>query len=195
MATKRLVYGVGVNDYEGGVKANGKAIKSYRTWSNLLKRCYSQTYQERKPSYKGCSVCKEWLYFSNFKKWFDENYRFDLEEKGVRLDLDKDLLSGKSKVYSPDTCIFLPHRINTFITNKYNTNTSGYIGVHRHKSSNKWESQTSDFNTNKNKYLGLFTNPEEASQAYVNARKIEAEKAKQYLRELGYTEDVVSKIS
>ena len=48
-----------------------------------------------------CSVCEEWKHFSNFKKWFDENY---IEG----FDIDKDILIKGNKVYSPEACSFVP---------------------------------------------------------------------------------------
>ena len=32
----------------------------------LLKRCFCEKYQKRKPTYKNATVCKEWLDFQNF---------------------------------------------------------------------------------------------------------------------------------
>lgn len=66
----------------GTYKPTGKV---YKTWHNMIIRCYSNDYHQREPSYKECSVCEEWLNFQNFAKWWHINY---LEEG----DLDKDLL-------------------------------------------------------------------------------------------------------
>lgn len=60
---------------------------------------------KNKPTYEGCTVCDEWLYFSNFKKWFDENYIEGFQ-------LDKDIIIRGNKVYSPQTCCFVPKEIN-----------------------------------------------------------------------------------
>lgn len=190
----KLVYGVSVNDYDGRVKINGKMIKSYNTWKNMLERCYDDKLLKKYPTYTGCTVCEEWLYFSNFKKWFDEHYRWDLDEKGLRPCLDKDLLVKGNKIYSHDTCIFLPNSVNSFLANKQSRNTSGYIGVTWCKKHSKWEAQITDFNNGKNKFLGYFIDILDAHFSYVKARKIQCEKVKEYLRSLGYKEDVVSKI-
>lgn len=190
----KLVYSVGVNDYEGRVKINGKMIKSYDTWKHMLERCYDEKYLSKRPTYIGCTVCDEWLYFSNFKKWFDENYRWDLDEEGLRPCLDKDLLVKGNKIYSPNTCIFLPNNVNSFMTNKQSHNTSGYIGVTWCKKYGKWEAQIKDFVTSRNKFLGYFENILDAHLAYVDGRKNQCEKVKEYLRSLGYEEDVISKI-
>lgn len=190
----KKVFDVGINDYEGKVKISGKKIKSYQVWQSMLRRCYDKKFQEKQPTYIGCSVCDEWKYFSNFKSWFDKNYRYDLEELGLKPSLDKDLLIEGNKVYSPSTCVFLPHRINSFLANIYATNTSSAVGVSWHKHNNKWVVQIKDFDTHKRKNLGYFTSIEQAKECYIKAREIEALKAQEYMRDLGYSEDVVSKI-
>lgn len=105
----KLVCGVGVNDYEGSVYVNGKRMESYMTWHNMLERCYSTKYQRNKPTYIGCTVSNEWLSFSNFKKFYDANYREGFE-------LDKDILFPGNKVYSKDTCVFVPQYLNNLLT-------------------------------------------------------------------------------
>ena len=76
----KLVCGVGVNDLgyrtqvrEEVTKNGGKRIlktvftcKYYAVWDSMLKRCYSEKYLERYPSYIGTSVCSEWLSASAF---------------------------------------------------------------------------------------------------------------------------------
>lgn len=190
---RKLIYGVGINDCEK-VSIDGKNIKSYVVWTSLIKRCYNTAFKEKYKTYENVFVCDEWLYFSNFKKWFDENYRWDLVEKGIAVELDKDLLSNNCKIYSPETCIFLPHKINIFLTNNRTKNTSGYIGVHKRKNSEKYEVQIREFGTSRQKYLGLFKNIEEANEAYIFARKIEVDKAKKWLFELGYSQEILEKI-
>lgn len=109
MTRKRnLVYGVGINDYPFSIKKNGRVRYSYAKWKSILQRCYDAKFKLTHPSYKDCKVCNEWLFFSNFKKWFDENYI-----EGY--DLDKDILVSGNNIYSPQTCCFVPHHINTLI--------------------------------------------------------------------------------
>ncbi|MGL6184678.1 MAG: hypothetical protein ACRC1T_04800 [Clostridium chrysemydis] len=189
----KLICGIGVNDY-GKVSVKGKNIKSYVVWTSLIRRCYDSKFKEKCKAYDNVTICDEWLYFSNFKKWFDENYRWDLVEQGVTIDLDKDLLSDNCKIYSPETCIFIPHKINIFLTNNRTKNTSGYIGVHKRKNSDKYEVQIREFGTSKQKYLGLFKNIKDANDTYISARKIEADKAKKWLSKLGYNEKILEKI-
>lgn len=187
-------YGVGINDYNGAVRIDGKVIKSYRDWQNMLRRCYDSKYQELYPTYADCTVCEDWLKFSKFKEWFDANYPQHLEEQGVILQLDKDLLGKDSKIYSPDTCVFLPSCVNSFIINKEKNNKLGHYGAHWQEHAKKWRVRINDFHSYKSIHVGYFNNIEDAKNAYIKARAVEAEKAKGYLRGLGYNEDIVNKI-
>ena len=102
-----------------GVAVNGtsftKAEYSVRCWLDMLRRCYPVSEREKRvfSAYKDCSVAKEWLTLSNFLYWFDTNYR-----KGYVL--DKDLLAnGTKKIYSPDTCCFIPPEINGLLQTEH----------------------------------------------------------------------------
>ena len=76
----------------------------------MIKRFYYENSLKKRPSYIGVTVCDEWLCYANFKEWYDENI---YEIKDERIHLDKDILIKGNKVYSPETCIFAPQRINT----------------------------------------------------------------------------------
>lgn len=121
----RLVYGVGINDanyvvskYDSsgsGATRQNKLIwrcPFYMKWVAMLKRCYGKLGDY--PSYKTCYVCNEWLIFSNFRAWMNEQ---DWEGR----ELDKDVLVKGNKVYSPDTCVFVESRINKFILCEHNS--------------------------------------------------------------------------
>lgn len=102
-SVKKPVYGVGINDTDYVFET-----KDYKIWRNMLERCYCEKTQQKFPTYKGCTVCEEWHLFSNFKKWFHDNYIEGWE-------LDKDIMIIDNKVYSPDTCCFVPREINSFL--------------------------------------------------------------------------------
>lgn len=93
-------------------------------WRRMLDRCYSEYYHKHNPSYKGCSVCDEWLKLSNFYNWVIK------EESGYRegYHLDKDILIKGNKVYSPETCCFVPSEINELFIrmNKGENQRKGY---------------------------------------------------------------------
>ena len=104
----KLVSGVGINDLSENVIVNGVALQFYNTWNHMIQRCYSEKCQLKQPSYIGCSVCDEWKHLSNFKKWYDENYK-----EGFHL--DKDILIEGNKVYSPATCRYVPRYLNNLL--------------------------------------------------------------------------------
>ena len=104
-----LVFGIGINDE---ITPATKCHKAYNHWQMILKKCFDQEYKAQHPTYKNVTMCEEWKRFSVFKKWFDSNY-----VEGY--DLDKDLLSDNGrKMYSPDTCCFIPHNLNVLLCSK-----------------------------------------------------------------------------
>lgn len=107
---KRLKYGIATNDM-----LNQEKTKCYKVWDGMLQRCYNPTRRKKWPSYENCTICKEWLVFSNFKEWFDENYIDGYH-------LDKDILSVDAKTYSPYTCAFIPPRLNTMLSHTVDVN-------------------------------------------------------------------------
>lgn len=176
---KGLVQGIGINDANYVVKVeetlgyiNGKqkrklvwACPLYQLWMNMLQRCYSEKWKAKNPSYKGCSVCPEWLTFSNFKAWVEQQ---DYEGK----QLDKDLLIPDSKLYSPDTCVFVSRQVNSFLLERGNDRGEYKIGVSRSDTNKKFKAACSNPFTGKQEYLGYFTREDEAHEAWL-AKKLE----------------------
>lgn len=79
-----------------------------RIWQSMHDRCYKTELHTRRPTYAGCVVCEDWHTFSKFITWFDANYI-------PGNSLDKDILVRGNKVYSPETCAFVPNYINNLI--------------------------------------------------------------------------------
>ena len=75
--------------YDGNDNCSSKA---FCFWTGMLERCYSQKLKQKHPTYIGCTCCSEWKYYSNFKKWFNENY-YEFENCKYEMNLDKDILS------------------------------------------------------------------------------------------------------
>jgi len=156
----RLVYGVGINDsiYPMSVKTDGMH-KIYTTWISMLRRVYGN--REKEPSYKGCSVCDEWLSLSKFSAWMQAQ---DWEGKN----LDKDVLVPGNKVYSPDTCYFVNNQINALLTFNQSKKTEYPVGVTRDKPSHLY--QVNVRINGRPKYLGVFRDIESAGNAYITAK-------------------------
>lgn len=159
------VYGVGIIGNEKTRDENGKTIKSYLTWTSMLNRCYSDKEQKKYTTYKDCYVCEEWLNYSNFKNWYDENY---YEIYGEQMALDKDILMKGNKAYSPNTCVFVPQNINNLFTKSNKTRGKYPIGVIFNKYANKYQVNCNIFNNEKSqqKYLGLYNTIEDAFKVY-----------------------------
>ena len=161
-----LLYGVGINDahYVVYPTINGKRVMCpfYAKWKHMLERCYRPKHHLIHPSYRGCSVVEEWHTFSNFKAWMQTQ---DWEGK----ELDKDLKVFGNKVYGPDTCMFIPPLINTFI----NVPTVGKykVGVsYDHcRIQNKYQARIRKYG--KHYHVGYFNTEDEAHEAYNEKRK------------------------
>jgi hypothetical protein len=165
----KSVYGVGCSGIGKYSRINHPKI--YFTWKDMLRRCYDEKEQKRSPNYIGCSVAEKWLNFQVFAEWFEEYYK-------ENFDLDKDILIKGNKVYSPETCTFVPQEVNLLLI-KSSTKRGEYpIGVC--KEGLRFRAELSI--NGKKFYLGLFDTPEEAFQAYKVAKekqiKIIAEKYK-----------------
>lgn len=193
MKKQYLVCGVGISDIKIRDE-NGELLKSYVIWKEFLRRCYSKKSHKKNPTYINCTASDEWIYYSNFQKWFDNHYI-----EGYHL--DKDLLQEgvENKIYSADTCIFIPHALNSFFTNTHSTNKSGYIGASWYKKYNNWRASISVYDhenkTKKYKHLGYFDDIIDASNAYKKARQIEAQKWRVIMKERhNWSDDLCSKI-
>ena len=158
---------------------------SFKTWEWMLQRCYSKKALKRNPTYEPCYVCEEWHEYYNFKIWFEENY-YTIENE--IMEIDKDILFKNDKIYSPETCVFLPHCINSIFC-KTNASRGEYlIGVSYHKRIDKFQSYcTVD---NQRIYLGYYNTIEMAFNAYKtykeNYIKTIADKYKEYIPEKLY---------
>jgi hypothetical protein len=142
---------------------NRKESKIYSVWKTMLTRCYDVRFSKRHPTYKDCTVCKDWHSFQSFGKWYDENY---YEIEGQRMMLDKDILYKGNKIYSPETCVFVPDRINLlFIKNDANRGKLP-IGVTLNNINRKFQVSCSNGSRNNATYLGCYNTPEEAFQVY-----------------------------
>ena len=161
--TRKLVYGVGINDAEYFVKpvVNGKRdlCKFYDTWVHMLARCFSKKVHARQKTYEGCSVCDEWLTFSKFKGWMQT-------QDWTGKELDKDIINFGNKKYSPDNCAFVSSKTNCFVTEIRVTNGDLPIGVYFNKPSKKFLAQCYNPFTGKNENLGRFICKNQAHQAW-----------------------------
>lgn len=88
------------------------------------------------------------------------------------LDLDKDLLVPGNKVYGPETCIFVVHSVNAFLIDSAKARGQWPLGVSWRTRDNKFSANCNNPFTKRMEFLGYFTDPNEAHQAW-KARKLE----------------------
>lgn len=114
-----LLYGVGIDDFTGDPDS---IVSSYIVWKGMLDRCYNESSTRSCATYIDCSVTQCWHRYSDFKVWFDQNCIAGYE-------LDKDILIPGNRVYSPDTCCFVPPDVNKVVRWRRRLRRSGYPGV------------------------------------------------------------------
>ena len=155
-------YGVGyLGEGKYKTRENGKQTKCYDTWNNMLERCYEPKFQERQPTYKECEVCEEWHNFQIFAEWFEDNY---YEIPGEVMCLDKDILIKGNKIYSPETCVFVPEKINLLFIKSDNSRGNDPIGSHQLPSGNYRVRCSNGYGKYIN--LGTYSTPQEAFRVY-----------------------------
>lgn len=169
-----LVYGVGISE-EGkypryllqGVR---KPTIEYRIWFGMLNRCYSPNQQD---SYIGCEMSENFKNFQWFAEWCQHQTGFGL--KGYHL--DKDLLIKGNRMYSEDTCCFLPRSINNFLNVRSNRVKNGNLpegvcfSISRVNGKDYTYIQAGIAINGKRKSLGNFKTVKEASEAYLAAKR------------------------
>lgn len=158
MNNRTKLFGVGVNDLPYPVTkydiVDCKMIQTwicpfYACWKYMLDRCYNP--RESNKSYRDVWVCQSWHKASNFKEWME----IQRWEGNV---LDKDILVVGNKLYSPETCAFVPDYVNTFFATKKRTTQEYPLGVS--KQDNQYIARSSKI------YLGRFYNTHEAHSAW-----------------------------
>ena len=164
------VFGAGITGLEPIRDEQGEVLDSYKCWKSMLMRCYSAKFQEKNPTYIDCSVCDEWLYYPNFKNWYDNNY-YEINNKTSQL--DKDVSIKGNKIYSPDTCVFAPSFINKLFVKRQNDRGELPVGVCYNKTNKKYVAGLSVFKDGKSvkKHLGYFDTTEEAFKIYKQAKE------------------------
>ena len=133
--------------------------KSYVTWGNVVSRCY----RSKAKAYAQCEMSDYFKNYENFEKWWVNQIGCDQED----WHLDKDILVKGNKVYSEDTCCFVPREINNLLTLRRLKRGNYLIGVCK-KGRGFGSSLTKH---GKSVWLGTFDTEIEAFQAYKQAKE------------------------
>ena len=143
------------------VRENGKLTDKYKIWHGVLQRCYDPKFHEKHSTYKDCTVEDYLLNFQHMGKWLEDNY---YEVPGEKMCLDKDILCKGNKIYSRDTCIFVPERINLLFTKRDKSRGNSPIGATPNSSGNYQVRCHDEYG--KSIYLGTYNTKEKAFQVY-----------------------------
>ena len=160
------VCGVGVSGTKYPITVNGVKTKEYELWRDMLKRCYSDTYQKKYPTYEGCEVSDNFKNYEYFYEWCHNQIGFGIEG----FELDKDLLIKGNKVYNESTCVFIPAEINSLLIKCTASRGEHLIGVCWHKRDKVFMATVSK-NKGKQEHLGYFKTEVEAFNAYKQAKE------------------------
>lgn len=145
----KFICGVALNDLGDNPNYN-----VYLTWKRMIERCYSKDGSAKNNTYSDKSVCEGWLKASNFETWM-------LRQNWKGMELDKDLLKQSNKEYSPESCWFLPKRINSLLGTSGARRGEYPIGVSLHNDGvNAYIAKVGS------KYLGIFSTTREAHRAW-----------------------------
>jgi hypothetical protein len=173
MNSKKLVWGVGINDSPTPVQKheNGKMVwidPYYHKWRKMLERGYSQKWKQLYPSYADVTVVEEWHRLSTFKRWIEE------QQEPVTYHLDKDILFPGNTVYSPDTCLLVPQQVNALFLGVLKLESRGEcpVGVYYDTTTKSHKKYRTCFSKFSRTQAGKrFCTPEEAHQNWIQLKK------------------------
>lgn len=159
------VHGVGIVGEESSRDSNGNKLKEYFLWNHMLTRCYGKKAKLKLPSYGDCTASTNFKYFPYFKDWCSKQIGFGNEG----WQLDKDILVKGNKIYSEDTCCFVPAEINSVFIKCDRSRGEYPLGVNYHKATRKFVAQIS-YRKIKT-HLGLYDTAEDAFKAYKKSKE------------------------
>ena len=153
--------------------------EAYSLWRSMIMRAYGEKYHELRPTYRTVEVCEEWLNFQNFTEWFySEKFSRAVDEVGNSYALDKDILVKGNKVYSPDTCSFVPRGVNSLLVKRDKKRGELPIGVRYNKTGKRFCVGMSYFG--KSTPLGIYDSLEHAFNVYKKAKENYIEEVAEY---------------
>ena len=164
------VYGIGVLGTKYPSKINGVLTKEYDLWCSMLKRCYSDAYKKKNPTYIDCEVSNKFKSYEYFYEWCHSQIGFGNEGGENPFHLDKDLLVKGNKIYSENTCVFIPKEINSLLVKREALRGKHLIGVSWSKTNKAFKARVCK-NKGKSEHLGYFNTELEAFNAYKQAKE------------------------
>lgn len=162
---RKKIFGIAINDapYITNPRNNGKlqACPYYMVWKSMLQRCFDTKLHSKYPTYLNCTISTEWLLFSTFKSWMEQQ-----NWKGKQL--DKDLLITGNKHYSSDTCLFISQELNKLLNENSNRTRTYLLGVTLNKRDGSFTARSCYLGK---RFIGNFPTEIEAYNAYCLCKK------------------------
>ena len=159
-------YGIGVMGNEYPSKEKGHYTKEYLAWRAMIARCYSEARREEHPSYIGCQVSDEFLYYPNFYKWITQQENYGIWKASQWFALDKDILVKNNNIYAPDRCCLVPPAINSLFRPRLVRKNNLPPGVRISINKQKYEARLWNPILKKSIGLGFFESPHQAFLVY-----------------------------
>lgn len=164
---KPCIFGVAYIGY--GKFSEKRDTKAYNLWRRVLGRCYDVNLRSKNPSYEGVTIWDGWHNFQNFAEWCYGQKGFqNLDKCGEIFQLDKDILVRGNKMYSPETCCFVPRIVNMSVT-KGVSKKGLPVGVSYKSRDKKYQATVNKGKLNK--YIGYFDNLSQAFSAYKSEKE------------------------
>lgn len=159
---RSVIFGFGYNDVR-----NGTLHPLYRVWHGAIERCYSKRKHNEAHTYIDCQMYEDWRYFSKFLEWAESEQSGYIDGYA----LDKDILFKDNKIYSPETCCFVPQEINNLIK-KYVTAGRNPVGVVAKRGKyDAYLGMKIIIGDKHVKFIGSFATIDEAKHAYKQAKE------------------------
>lgn len=156
--------------------------QKYNLLSNMKTRCYGENQRKQYSCYENCCICYEWLEDAKkFYNWADEHYYTIDNLPDSNIQLDKDILVPGNLVYSPDTCMFIPDKMNLFFKSLNKKSVFLPPGVRKLKNE-KYQSEIGI--EGKKKIIGIYNTVEEAQEAYKTEKIKECERIADYYKDM-----------
>lgn len=133
----------------------------YNTWQSITAKVGKQEW------YTDVTISDEFLSLASFHIWYKEQeiiHGCDLSQ----LEIDKDMLSPKSREYSRQTCMFVPNWLNIQFIDRGNCRGKYALGASQFKKG--FMSNITDGSGKGKIYLGYFPTELEAHRAWQQAK-------------------------
>ena len=143
---------------------------NYTVWYSMLQRCHNSKIHKQKPTYSGCAISDNFKSLTYFLDWAKQQVGHNSRDgEGRKFNLDKDILVKGNKIYSEDTCCFVPAEINGLFVSSRATRGANPNGVYYDKVRENYQAYVRV--NGKKCALGRYTTSEEAFYAYKKAKE------------------------